>query len=413
MCSVKDCDNSNFDNEDRCSLHCKKSEKNGWYKIDEKQEKVWDEPKLELFWEQIQNTIHDIDRINSDMENLNNPILSKIKYNYNFIKVIFPEGKHINKGYFFDLNESIDIGFNKCIFLGSTNFSLISKSNNIIFNHCVFFENIEFRNMDFKGLFLFQKCRVCKDIEFRNIIFADTSSFIKSKFYKNLYFIHSRFDNLALFNEIKAEELNFDNTFFKEEANFLDMTVNVANRETARIIKNAFEGQNNIIEANKYYTKEMQEREKELKILESPLEWLVFKVHGITSNHSQDWFLVLLWIVNITIVYSFFKSFDRDVFIGTLLLGTLSFCIMFYMCKDIGVDKYKNLIISSLVFILLLINCKVLNNIKCNDAVTNFNPYSIMTVNDPLTFGLLIYKIVITYLIYQFIISIRQNTRRK
>ena len=41
------------------------------------------------------------------------------------------------------------------------------------------------------------------------------------------------------------------------------------------------------------------------------------------------------------------------------------------------------------------------------------NPFSIMTGNEELTFSGLIYKIIIAYLIYQLIISIRQNTRRK
>ena len=41
------------------------------------------------------------------------------------------------------------------------------------------------------------------------------------------------------------------------------------------------------------------------------------------------------------------------------------------------------------------------------------NPFSIMTGKEELNFGILLYKITIAYLIYQLIISIRQNTRRK
>lgn len=43
----------------------------------------------------------------------------------------------------------------------------------------------------------------------------------------------------------------------------------------------------------------------------------------------------------------------------------------------------------------------------------SINPFSIMIGNEKLTFLGLIYKITIAYLIYQLIISIRQNTRRK
>ena len=69
---------------------------------------------------------------------------------------------------------------------------------------------------------------------------------------------------------------------FDDEANFLDITsqkreknkndefsgeiksIQVANRETARVIKNFYDNSNNIIEANRFYALEMEEREKEL-----------------------------------------------------------------------------------------------------------------------------------------------------
>lgn len=43
----------------------------------------------------------------------------------------------------------------------------------------------------------------------------------------------------------------------------------------------------------------------------------------------------------------------------------------------------------------------------------NLNPFSIMRADEPINFGTLLFKIIIAYLIYQLIISIRQNTRRK
>ena len=41
------------------------------------------------------------------------------------------------------------------------------------------------------------------------------------------------------------------------------------------------------------------------------------------------------------------------------------------------------------------------------------NPFSIMTGMDEVNFGTLVYKVIIAYLLYQFIVSIRQNIRRK
>ncbi len=104
----------------------------------------------------------------------------------------------------------------------------------------------------------------------------------------------------AIFREmIVHEELNLRETSFMDKTNFLDIKVNVENRETARIIKDSFEQQNNFIEANKYYAKEMEAYEKELTPLNT-WDWLVLKFHGITSEYSQNWILPLVWIFNVS-----------------------------------------------------------------------------------------------------------------
>ncbi|MEA2017253.1 MAG: hypothetical protein U9N59_02290, partial [Campylobacterota bacterium] len=181
----------------------------------------------------------------------------------------------------------------------------------------------------------------------------------------------------------KINNFNLDNTFFKDEANFLDIknkdndkleSKNIANRETARIIKHSFEKQDNIIEANRFYALKMKKREEELldelttkcnsfkKLLFVDLpEYIVFLIHKISSNHSQSWIFPLFWIIIVTIF---------------------------------NIDTNAQ-------------NIFILDNIA-----NKVNPFSIMTDCTPLTFTELIYKITIAYLIYQLIISIRQNTRR-
>jgi len=125
----------------------------------------------------------------------------------------------------------------------------------------------------------------------------------------------------------------------------------------------------------------MKERENELKedLKEGKniFEWLVFKVHGISSNHSQDWLLVLFWIISLTFLTSFMKTID---------------CNFHQISEKIVLSS----IVISIIFFINLIN-----------------PFSIMTGKEELSFGILLYKITITYLIYQLIVSIRQNTRRK
>ena len=57
---------------------------------------------------------------------------------------------------------------------------------------------------------------------------------------------------------------------------------------------------------------------------------------------------------------------------------------------------------------------KIISDKHSLDCVSEkINPFSIMTELSQLNFETFIYKITIAYLIYQLIISIRQNTRRK
>jgi len=111
-------------------------------------------------------------------------------------------------------------------------------------------------------------------------------------------------------------KMNLREAVFKDEADFLDINSNkknrqmisVANRETARIIKNFHDKANNIIEANRFYALEMQEYEKELSLLKNPLDWIVFKMHALTSDHAQNWILPLFWMINITFIYLLYRE---------------------------------------------------------------------------------------------------------
>ena len=111
-------------------------------------------------------------------------------------------------------------------------------------------------------------------------------------------------------SKIKNKKLDLSNTSLPSNMNFLNAELEVENRETARVIKDSFEKQNNIIEANKYYALEMKAREDELErdIREGKniFEWLVFKIHSLSSNHSQDWLLALFWIFIVGFIASYY-----------------------------------------------------------------------------------------------------------
>lgn len=451
-----------FDAEqNKCILHY---EKDNWFTLNENNKKIWDDAKVNLFWKFIQDKLDDIYLSSLDDE---------IDKEYKFVKVVFPsfqkeivyysiadntdalkanfysfgEFKHPNGKKMQEQNtifNELNIEFRECIFLDIANFEKYNLEENIIFNTCTFKDAL-LLNKVYKRRVSFLACTInnsnCKDIifeekveikectlnnsDFENTRFKKVCDFYKTKFYDNNFnkttfediavftetvfyndvnFKYTTFEKLALFRKTIFEKtVNFEDSIFNEETNFLDIKLNMANRETARIIKNSFEQQNNIIEANRFYAKEMEERENELKFLDNPFQWLVFKAHSKSSSHSQDWVLPILWILNIGLFYSmnistFYHNNALASIAGILII------LFFVFCKT---TLLKIMLSTSFIIFIFL------SYIDLDDLADKINPFSIMTSKDPITFGLLIFKITIAYLIYQFIVSVRQNTRRK
>ena len=250
---------------------------------------------------------------------------------------------------------------------------------------------------------------------------------IKNAIFKDLIINNANFEqNVFLdkldFLDIKIKnKIDLQNAIIPEISTFLGLEFEndsgVSNRETARKIKNSFEQQNNIIEANKFYALEMKKREEELeediKKGKNFFEWLVFKIHGISSNHSQDWTLALFWIISLTFLTSFIKTIDSN-FSQTIEKIGLSFIlisIIFFININISNSKKLYYLICGLVY--YLIYAVFTKDFSLTIFSNLINPFSIMTGKEELNFGILLYKITIAYLIYQLIISIRQNTRRK
>lgn len=161
----------------------------------------------------------------------------------------------------------------------------------------------------------------------------------------------------------------------------------------------------------------MQEKEKELKTNYPKyfFEWIVFKTHYMASKHSQDWLLSLYWIIIITFLYSHLKVFscqeNTEYYIIPLVLNIIVFI---YISLEAILSKNISLIHKTLtILVMYFIYSFITKDITLEDFSNNLNPFSIMTGYDTLNFSTLIYKIIVAYLLYQLIISIRQNTRRK
>ncbi|RBQ29018.1 pentapeptide repeat-containing protein [Aliarcobacter vitoriensis] len=290
-------------------------------------------------------------------------------------------------------------------------------------------QNASFYNTRFQDLADFYQTTFHK-VDFERTDFLSISVFSETHFKCDVAFEYVKFWGKAIFRDTIIEgSLNLRDSIFNDEANFLNITkvkvdkdkepkdINVVNRETARVIKNFYDNANNIIESNRFYKLEMEKREEELKkdIKSNFWEWLVFKFHEISSYHSQNWLLALFWIINFTFFYSHLKTFGgqpSDEYYTIPLI--LSFNILIFSFCEIYLYK-KISFISILLTMMFSFGVYSIStrdfNLYCFS--NNLNPFSIMTGKDELNFSSLIYKVTIAYLIYQFIISLRQNTRRK
>ena len=373
----------------------------------------------------------------------------------------------------FSLGE-ISLIFENCIFLEGLDLSIYNFQKDIKFENCIFkkelvlneyyksdvsFEKCDFSNNSinlsnkyFASSLKIRKCQnisyldctmmkcsmfnlrdsVIQSANFYNAIFYSPTIFMNTTFENNIDFKYAQFEKKVFFTDaIFEKKLNLREAIFKEDVNFLDMKVGSVNRETARIIKHSFEDQGNIIESNRFYALEMEEMDKELtkSFCKKPLknenlidyllkkslsELIIFKFHSLSSEHSQNWFLALVWIFIIGIIAYFIGGEDlnnksiqvnNDIFIGSfvfLLLSTLTVIFNKF-------DKLSRWIIG--IFLsYLLYNFLVIDNTSFSALFQQISPFS--KLGKDMTAIDFIAKVIITYLIYQFVVSIRQNTRR-
>lgn len=216
------------------------------------------------------------------------------------------------------------------------------------FNEVTFQDEFDFKEISYKGFTLFDKCIFNTKAEFEYIIFEKFTSFRGSTFNKGLNLDYTSGD----------KEINFFGINGLES----DESKHETSRETYRIIKNNFEKNGNKIEANKYHALELDQRRRELakNKWKNISDYIVFKIHDLSSEHSTNWFLALFWM--------FVVSYITNKFLG----NELSIDCVF---------KYIN----------------ILSKIEDFD-----NSYFVMVFN----------KVSLGYLYYQFLTAVRKDTRK-
>ncbi|MEJ2497427.1 MAG: pentapeptide repeat-containing protein [Sulfurovaceae bacterium] len=257
-------------------------DKSGWYTEDGNGEKDWSgsEDKIKQFDESC----------NKFIKLQNNPIYLSFLH--------FPSVDI--KNYNFEKNR--EIIFCNSIFYGEIDFhsgftKYIQETN---FENAIFKEKVDFGEYTFGHKISFKSTTFKKDVNFKLSNFTRYINFRSTTFNKDVNFDEANFENkVSFWGAIFADEAHFDSTVFKQAFNFTKTQItnitfvnsdikngnflyisaynkdnpknpkpltkgNLKNKESARLIKDHFEKQNNIIEANKYFRIEQDKYLEEL-----------------------------------------------------------------------------------------------------------------------------------------------------
>lgn len=251
------------------------------------------------------------------------------------------------------------------------------------FNEVNFQENFNLKRVNYKNYTLFDKCVFNTKAKFKYIIFEKPASFRGTIFNKglNLDFISS--DKEINFYDIKGLENNNDTS-----------------QETYRMIKYNFEKIGNKIEANKYHALELNQKKINLES-DDNRDWKelwIFKFQDWSSKHSTDWFRALVWIFIVGLI--------------TTLLNHSYFHLIVLFSIVLVALKTENLFITQFLIILYSILIILVTNIYFIEIFKYINiilkasdfkyDYFLMSLN----------KVSLGYLYYQFLMSVRKDTRK-
>ena len=200
----------------------------------------------------------------------------------------------------------------------------------------------------------------CSNFKFHNFIISNAK-----KTFNNISFISNK--GFTIFNGVKWGDIRktFDKT---------------TDRDTFRQLKYVNEKQGNIIEANKFYSAEMEAYKKELKGEKWKTHWqdkIIFWLNKKSSNFSQNWLKPLGWF---------------------FLIGFIAF-VFSNLCKIISYLNDTSKITLTTLWNAIKQFFKYLN--PFNTSAGEWNPVI-----------WLVFKALSIFIIYQFIISLRRQTRR-
>ncbi|MCT7464726.1 hypothetical protein N5S72_09720 [Aliarcobacter cryaerophilus] len=272
--------------------------------------------------------------------------------------------------------DSIDI--NKVV-INKTTFK-----ENFKLHHCVI-EKFHIEDTDFIKNADFYKSHFKNGIDdnnkilFKAINFHELALFGEAIFDKYLQFKYVTFKGYTHFRATEFNDgLDLEYANIEKEMNFFGInnldtkeSKDKTSQETYRIVKYQLEKVGNIIDANKYAALELSKKRisscKDCNSFYSLLDCIVISSHKLSSDYSRNWIWTLFWIIFVSILTNYFLSRE---------INNLNSIFQFM---------------------------SILNN---------FEQFKTICTNEINYFILLFNKISLGYLYYQFLTSIRKNTRK-
>ncbi|GAX87745.1 conserved hypothetical protein [Lebetimonas natsushimae] len=196
-------------------------------------------------------------------------------------------------------------------------------------------------------------------------------------------------------------------------------------RETYRQLKYALDNQKDHINANEFFSLEMKAYGKSLK-WNNWQDKIIFTINKWTSDFGQNWIKPLIWIFisTLTITYlSLFKNWQNLLQFTFKEIFPLIPAIIFLIFINVNSNekgKFKNLlfVITNILFILGF-TFAIYEQRKWNifDDIANiFNVKKQLSSNKHIIIGYkflyLLYTILLSFFIYQFIIAVKRKTKR-
>ena len=314
-----------------------------------------------------------------------------------FYKVIFEKNAVFKKA-----NFSVKADF-RCVGIkGETNFNnakfettktmLVKKPKEVVI------DSISFEGAAFKKKVFFSNVKFTQDVCFRGATFFNTTVFEGAEFSKLAYFGCANFKAFAQFSSDTNTVFYFQDSHiatlvFKPlllkktvEVNFKSSIINriIApdikfkgkNRETYTILKNHYLKENDRIQALDYYQKEMNEVLIDANKKKKGDRFLL-RLEKYSNNFGLNWWLPLFWIIITNCIF---------VLYGYRIIYN------YYPCYLSNITNSISAITSSLI------------------------PYNanedIFGIKIPQGFWYYIKNFINTFLIYQFIISVRKYSRK-